>query len=173
MSETMATCRQCGERFSGAENGDTACRWHPGDYHEGSGLENYEPDGWDCEQRFEACLRTGRHLAMGSVDPGVGPVTFTGRGGELGTFRHATIRIGASARCQVVVGRGDYTYWLLRWEGDELRASGCGSIHHYLHNGRLVDPRTPIVLASGDRLAIELGRERFEATVSFAGPAAP
>ena len=73
-----AQCRQCGDHFFPEEDSPEDCRFHPGDFHEGSGVENYEMDWWDCN-RFGGedarCVQssspgcvTGRHIAKGARD---------------------------------------------------------------------------------------------------------
>ncbi len=145
-------CRQCGRAFDPARNDDQACTYHPGEYHKGSGVENYEPDWWDCE---EPCERTGRHVAKGGRLPSYPEVELR-RNGTAVTLQQPSIRIGCGVRCDVTVtDDSEYTYYRLWWQGRELWAEGCGSIHWYRRNGEHLPPRTPVRLASGDRLMVE------------------
>lgn len=145
-------CRQCGATFDPAANPDGACTYHPGDYHEGSGVENYESDWWDCE---EPCKRTGRHVARGERVPGCPSADLTWNGATV-TLQQPSIRIGCGDRCDLTVSEyNEYTYYRLWWQGRELWAEGCGSMHWYRRNGEHLPPRTPVRLVSGDRLSVE------------------
>ena len=81
MDDQPRRCARCGRAFREADNGDAACRYHPGhlrDYNDPGPGSGAPGDFWDCCMRqvdsgepldVPACAE-GRHVEASPDDPG-------------------------------------------------------------------------------------------------------